>query len=183
MRLDKFSSSEFDRGRSRLVQAAWLVISAFTVATWLPGSRWRGWLLSLFGARIGSGVVIKPNVRVKFPWRLSIGDFSWIGEDVWIDNLDLVEIGSHACVSQGAYLCTGSHDWSKETFDLITRPIRVGDHAWVGARAVLAPGTVLQKGGIVVLGGVASGSLDAWTVHHGIMSEGNKGTRRRVFFE
>ena len=70
-------------------------------------------MLTMFGARIGANVVLKPNIRVKFPWRLRIDDNSWVGQDVWIDNLAQVDIGSDTCISQGAYLCTGSHDWSK----------------------------------------------------------------------
>ena len=174
MRLDTFSSASFDRGASRLKEALWMMISAALVSSWIPGSGWRRLILIGFGAKVGRGVVLKPGIRIKFPWRLKIGDHSWIGEDVWIDNLGEVLIGSHACVSQGAYLCTGSHDWSMDTFDLIVNPIRVGDHAWVGARAVVAPGTVFHDGSILVLGGVASGNLEAWKIHYGLMNPKSK---------
>jgi hypothetical protein len=89
---------------------------------------------------VGTGVVIKPHVRVKFPWKLYIGDHSWIGESVWIDNLAQVTIGSNCCISQGAYLCTGSHRWDRDTFDLVTKPIVIEDQCWVGAMARVAPG-------------------------------------------
>lgn len=178
MRLDKFSSASFDRGASRLKEVFWAVVSGVLVDSWIPGSGWRRRVLVGFGAKIGQGVVLKPRIRVKFPWRLKIGDHSWIGEDVWIDNLAEVAIGSHACVSQGTYLCAGSHDWSKETFDLIVKPIRICDHAWVGARAVVAPGTVFGDGSILVLGGVATGHLEPWTIHYGIMNP-KKATRQR----
>ena len=83
MRLDTFSAASFERGASRITEAFGLLVSGILVLSWLPGSGWRVWLLRAFGARIGQGVVLKPGVRVKFPWRLEVGDHSWIGEDVW----------------------------------------------------------------------------------------------------
>lgn len=167
MRLDQFSSGDFDRGASRLQEAAWIIVSALLFSTWIPGSGWRCSLLRLFGGSIGTKVVIKPGVKIKFPWRLIIGDFSWIGERVWIDNLGEVSIGAHACLSQGTYLCTGSHDWSSEGFDLMVRPISVGDHAWLGAFSMLAPGTEVGEGAVLAIGGVGKGKLASWTVHGG----------------
>jgi putative colanic acid biosynthesis acetyltransferase WcaF len=104
-------------------------------------------------------------VRVKFPWRLSIGAHSWIGESVWIDNLDEVKIGSNACVSQGVYFCTGSHDWSSPRFDLVTRPIEIGDEAWICAKACVGPGVRVGRGAILTLGSVATQDLESWTCY------------------
>ena len=98
MQLSKFNNEDFDRGRSRLIESCWRVVEGLLFNSWLPGSGWRVQLLRLFGASIGSGVVIKPHVRIKFPWKLSIGDYSWIGEEVWIDNLAEVSIGSNCCI-------------------------------------------------------------------------------------
>lgn len=168
VRLDLFTNPEFSRGASRLTELCWVVISGLLVESWLPGSGWRRQLLRAFGAQIGEGVVIKPRVRVKFPWRLSIGDHSWIGEGVWIDNLAMVTIGSQCCVSQGAYLCTGSHDWSDRTFRLITRPIELGDGCWMGAKTSLAPGTQVAPGAVLTMGSMANGPIEAWTVHAGV---------------
>lgn len=167
MRLDAYTTGGFDRGAPRWKEALWLAISGLLVASWLPGSGWRKRLLRAFGATIGRDVAIKPGVRIKFPWRLSVGDYSWIGEDVWIDNLAQVSIGAHACVSQGAYLCTGSHDWSRDSFDLITRPISLGDQSWVGAHANLAPGTTLGKGAVLGMGSLGKGTLAPWTLYTG----------------
>lgn len=128
-----------------------------------PGARLRIAVLRAFGARIGIGVVIKPSVKVKFPWRLTIGAHSWIGEEVWIDNLAEVAIGAHCCISHGAYLCTGSHDWSKPGFDLITRPIEIGDEAWICAKACVGPGVRVARGAVLTLGSVTSNDLAAWT--------------------
>lgn len=167
MRLDRFSVGEFDRGASRFREALWLLLSALVFSSWLPGSGWRRFLLRLFGAQIGQGVVLKPGVRIKFPWRLVIGDYAWLGERAWIDNLGDVSIGSHACISQGAYLCTGSHDWSSDSFDLLVRPITVGDHVWVGAFSMLAPGADVGEGAVLAMGSVGKGKLAPWTVHGG----------------
>ena len=179
MRLDQYRNQGFDRGAPRWKEAAWILVSGLLVASWLPGSGWRRALLRIFGARIGQGVVFKPKVSVKFPWKLIIGDHCWIGEEVWIDNLAEVRIGSHACLSQGVYVCTGSHDWSRDSFDLITRPVVVGNQAWVCAKAVLAPGTVVEDGAVLGLGSVARGTLTRWSVHTGNPAT-PRGLRQRV---
>lgn len=168
MRLDRFNNSDFERGRAAWVEALWLAVQGLFVATWLPGSALRLVALRLFGAEIGAGVRLKPGLRVKFPWRLTVGNHAWIGENVWIDNLAPVHIGSHCCVSQGAYLCTGSHDWKREGFDLITRPIRLEDQAWICAKAVVGPGVTVGQGAVLALGGVATGDLAPWQVHQGV---------------
>ncbi|MBT3071362.1 WcaF family extracellular polysaccharide biosynthesis acetyltransferase [Rhodomicrobium sp. Az07] len=169
--LADFSAPGFVRGRSRPVEALWLAVQWALISSWLPGSAHRRAVLRLFGAKIGAGVVIKPGVRVKFPWRLEIGADSWIGEDVWIDNLAPVAIGRDCCLSQGAYLCTGSHDWTSRTFDLITKGIRVEDGAWIAAKAVVAPGVVVGEGAVLGLGGVAMRDLAPWGIYRGNPAE------------
>lgn len=165
--LASYRPTSFTRGRPAVIYALWLVVDGLLVSSWVPGSWHRRTLLRAFGARIGRGVVIKPRVRVKFPWRLKIGDWSWIGEDVWIDNLGDVTIGENCCLSQGAYLCTGSHDWSRSSFTLIVNPIGVQDGAWVAARASVAPGVTVGEGAILALGSVALKDLPPWTVNVG----------------
>ncbi|MDP3428596.1 MAG: WcaF family extracellular polysaccharide biosynthesis acetyltransferase [Humidesulfovibrio sp.] len=168
MRLDRFDNAGFPRGRLVLVEALWLVAQGLFVASWLPGSALRAAVLRLFGARIGAGVRLKPGLRVKFPWRLCVGDHVWLGENVWLDNLAEIRIGSHCCVSQGAYLCTGSHDWASLGFNLVTRPIRLEDQAWICAHAVVGPGVTVGQGAVLALGSVATGDLAPWQVHQGI---------------
>ncbi len=163
-----FSNTWFQRGRPKWVEALWIVVSALFVASWLPGSAHRKLLLRLFGAEIGKRVAIKPGVRVKFPWKLSIGSDTWIGEDVWIDNLDRVDIGDNCCVSQGSYLCTGSHNWCSPTFNLITKPIKIENCAWIGARASLAPGVIVGEGAVLALGSVATCNLAPWHVYSNV---------------
>lgn len=149
MRLDRYSLRGFHCDRPRWVETLWILCQAMLVDCWVPGSRHRRWLLRLFGARLGRGVIIKPRVRIKFPWRLKIGDYAWIGEDVWIDNLAEVSIGEHSVISQGAYICTGSHDWASDSFDLVTKPVTVGDQCWVAAFARLSPGVRMEEGSVL----------------------------------
>lgn len=166
--LHLFDNSGFERGRTRIVEVIWIIVSALLIESWLPGSTHRLVVLRLFGARISRGVTLKPGLRIKFPWRLEIGDDSWIGQDVWIDNLATVQIGSNVCLSQGAYVCTGSHDWRSTAFDLIVRPVKVSDCAWIAAKAVVAPGVTVGIGSVLAIGSVATSDLEPWSVYQGV---------------
>jgi putative colanic acid biosynthesis acetyltransferase WcaF len=166
--LAAFDNSGFSRGRSSLTEALWLLADMLLVSSMIPGSAHRRWILRLFGAKIGKGVRIKPRFHVKFPWRLAIGDYCWLGEGVWIDNLDTVAIKDNCCISQEAYLCTGSHDWSRSTFDLVTKPIVIGKGAWIAAKAVVGPGVVVGEGAMLALASVATRDLVEWTVYQGV---------------
>jgi putative colanic acid biosynthesis acetyltransferase WcaF len=168
VRLSTFENSWYRPGPSRFVQALWFFAGLPLLrCTLLPSSSIRVLLLRLFGARIGTGVVIRPGVRVKYPWNLTLGNHCWIGEDSWIDNLASVSAGNDVCISQGAYLCTGNHDWSDPSFGLIVRPICIEDGAWVGARAVLAPGVNLGVEAIAGLGSVVTRSIPSQEIHAG----------------
>ncbi len=167
MRLDTFDNSEFDRGASKGKEMLWFLCCWLLLSSGLPGAGWRASLLRLFGASIGQGVIFKPGVRVKFPWRLTMGNYCWIGEDVWIDNLAEVTFGNHVCVSQGAYFCTGSHDWGKHTFDLIVRPINVCSHAWIAAKSTVAQGVLVGEGAVLGFGSVATRDLEPWAIFSG----------------
>lgn len=165
--LGNYQTRNFTRGRSALWEASWLFMQWLAVRSWLPGSWHRRLLLRLFGAKIGSGVKIKPGLKVKFPWRLTIGNDSWIGEDVWIDNLAEVAIGANVCISQGAYLCTGSHDWTSPQFDLIIKPISIHEGSWVAASSIVGPGVTIGQGAILGLGSTATRNLDSWSIYSG----------------
>lgn len=167
--LSAFDNSDYDPGRGKLIRTLWYFVSVwFLESGCFPFNGLKLWLLRSFGAKIGQGVTIKPNVRVKFPWMLTIGDHCWIGQEVWIDNMAPVTIGSHVCISQKSYFCTGSHDHRRRTFDLITGPITVDDGAWVGAAAVL-----LQNVSIGANALVASGSIVVKDVDPGVIVGGN----------
>jgi putative colanic acid biosynthesis acetyltransferase WcaF len=168
VRLKDFSNPQFVRGRSFFVEGLWRLVQWAFVSSWIPGDAHRRWLLRAFGARVGRRVVLATRIRVTFPWRLEIGDYSWVGENVWIDNLDKVTIALNCCISQGAYLCTGSHDWSRPTFDLITRPIDIKEGAWIAARTTVGPGVTVGEGAVLGLGGVANHDLEPWTIYIGV---------------
>jgi putative colanic acid biosynthesis acetyltransferase WcaF len=167
MQLDIYENSKFDRGASRIKEILWLFCGGLLVTSWIPGSAWRINLLRLFGAQIGRGVVIKQKFRVTFPWRMVVGDYCWIGEGVWFDNLSEIRLGSHVCISQGAYLCTGSHDWSKQGFDLIVKPINIESQSWISAMSKVGPGVTIGEGVVLMLGSVATQTLLPWSVYGG----------------
>ena len=157
--------SEFSPGAGLLRQLLWFCLGAPLLSSrCCPGSSWRILLLRAFGARIGRGCRIKPGLRVKYPWRLTVGNASWLGEDVWIDNLSVVSIGNQVCLSQGAYLCTGNHDYSSAGFELRPAEIHIADGAWIGAMARLAPGVAIGADAVVSLGAVVIASVANATV-------------------
>ena len=157
---------DWDRGSWRL-RLGWFLIGKPLLASWLPGTAWRKQLLRMFGACLGCGGRVKPRVHITSPWMLRVGDHCWLGEDLWIDNLAPVMIGDQVCLSQGVYLCTGNHDYRSSTFDLRLGPITIDDQAWIAAKAVLAPGTHVGVGAVVVLGAVVSGVIPAGAIVRG----------------
>lgn len=163
--LAAFDNRRYDPGRGGAVRCLWYLVSLLLFeGGWFPFSRFKCWLLRRFGATIGRGVTIKPHVRIKYPWRLTVGDHCWIGQEAWIDNIEDVWIGSHVCVSQQTYLCTGSHDYRRRSFDLLARPIRVEDGAWLGARSLLLGGTTVGANAIVSAGSVAMRDVPPGTI-------------------
>ncbi len=161
-------STELVRGAPLLIEALWYFVALPLLRShWITSSAFRRGLLRIFGAKIGKGVYIKPGLRVKFPWYLNIGEYSWLGEDLWIDNLAEVTIGPHACISQGAYLCTGNHDWSATNMKLFRKPIVCERGSWVGARSVVCPGVVIGQGAVLAAGSVATRSIPAFEIYSG----------------
>ncbi|MEO6328091.1 MAG: WcaF family extracellular polysaccharide biosynthesis acetyltransferase, partial [Ginsengibacter sp.] len=131
-------------------------------------------LLKAFGAKIGKGVFIKPFVNIKYPWFLSIGNNVWIGENVWIDNLANVSIGSNVCLSQGAMLFTGNHDYSKAGFNLCVEKIVIEDGVWVGASAIICPGVTCKSHSVLTVGSVATKDMEQYSVYTGNPAEKRK---------
>ncbi len=166
--LRSYDNSWYDPGRSVLVRSLWLFAGLPLLRSpWFAVSSWRVGLLRLFGAQIGRRVVVRQHVIVKYPWHLVVGDDCWIGEQVWIDNLTAVTIGDDVCLSQGAYLCTGNHDWTDPTFGLRVAPISIGSGGWVGARSMVLPGVQLGEGSVAAAGSVVTGSVPAWQIVSG----------------
>jgi putative colanic acid biosynthesis acetyltransferase WcaF len=138
---------------------AWSAAELLLVSNpWQISCRLRRAVLVAFGARIGEGVILRPRLRVRFPWKLSIGDRSWIGEDVWLHNQDQLAIGSDVVISQGTFVTTGSHALRRD-MALITSAIMIGDGAWVTARCVVLGGSRIGVSAVVTPGTVVSGEV------------------------
>ena len=168
MRLDHYTTGSYTIGATIWKQVLWYFVGAPLVRSYLiPFSGLKVNILRWFGAEIGQGVRIKTGVRVKFPWRLVIKDFVWIGEDAWLDNLDLITIESNCCISQGVYLCTGNHDWGDRSFALSTAPIYIEAGSWIAARAIVTAGVRVGQGAVLGLGSVATRSLEPMTIYLG----------------
>ena len=157
-----------DIGAGKAKQLLWYFVNILILKNSLiVFSGWKVFVLKLFGASIGKGVVIKPVVNIKYPWKLSIGNNSWIGESVWIDNLSDVIIGNNVTVSQGAVLLTGSHDHTKETFDFLSSPIVLEDGVWIGAKAIVFGGVTCHTHSILGMNSVAEKNLNAYVIYKG----------------
>ncbi|MBW4441697.1 MAG: WcaF family extracellular polysaccharide biosynthesis acetyltransferase [Plectolyngbya sp. WJT66-NPBG17] len=168
MDLEQYTTGTYTPGAPVWKQLLWFFLGDPIVRSrLLPISSLKVWVLRSFGASIGQGVRIKPGVRVKFPWRLTIGNHCWIGENAWFDNLAPIVLGDHICVSQSVYFCTGNHDWTAPLFDLRVAPIAVGSGSWLAARSTIAPGVEIGEGAVLSLGSVAVRSLSSWTIYAG----------------
>lgn len=165
--LQSFNNSWYKPGGGLIGRILWFILNSLLLKSALPGSFWRRPLLRLFGAKIGKSVVLKPRISVKYPWNLSIGDHSWLGEKVWIDSLGKVRIGSHCCVSQGSILICGNHNYKKSSFDLMVQPITIGDGAWLGAASTIAPGTEIGTNCVLSIGSTAIGLLEPNAIYQG----------------
>lgn len=165
--LSRFNNDWYDHG-PRWKVISWFIVNTLLLNNHLPvpvglkiaALRW-------FGAKIGQHVMIKPGASVKYPWQLTIGDYVWIGENVWIDNLSMVTIGNNACLSQGAMILTGNHDYSRSTFDLVTKPIHIAEGAWIGAQSVVCPGITCHSHSVLAVGSVATRNLEAYGIYQG----------------
>src|ERR1019366_4208139 len=142
--LSTFFTGDFNRGASRFKELRWLVVSQLLFQLCpLKLSALKATVLRWFGASVGRGVVIKPEVKITFPWKLTLGDHVWLGEECWLLNLAAISIEENACISQRAFLCTGNHDYTSPVFELITKPIQVERGAWIGAAAFVGPGVTV----------------------------------------
>jgi len=153
--LSQYNNSAFDRGASRSKEMLWYLVKVVFFLSPLPWpSSIKCMLLRRFGATIGQGVVIRPRVNLTFPWRTTIGNHVWIGEEASILSLDQITLGNSVCVSQRVFLCSGSHDFSSETFALQHAPITVGNGSWLAAQSFVGPGITIGENCLVAAGSV-----------------------------
>lgn len=166
--LKNYNNSWYKPGRNLFTQFLWYWINIiFFKSSIFTNSSLKVFLLRIFGCKAGKGIVIKPNVNIKYPWRLTIGNYVWIGENAWIDNLDDISIGSNVCISQGAMLLCGNHNYTKETFDLFIGKINLEDGSWIGAKSIVCPGVTCFSHSILTAGSVATKDLDAFYIYQG----------------
>ena len=155
MDLSIYDNSDFDRGAPPWKEALWVLVRCVFFQNPIPWpAALRAELLRMFGARIGNNVVVRANVNISFPWRLTIHDHVWIGEDVGILSLAEVTIETNVCVSQRAYLCTGSHDFRTDDFKLRVAPITIRSGSWIAACAFISPGVEIGAGSVISAGSV-----------------------------
>lgn len=151
-----------------LKNVLWFVMNAIFFNSYLlvplPFKRF---ILRAFGAKIGKEVMIKPKVNIKYPWLLNIGNYVWIGEEVWIDNLTEVSLGNNVCLSQGAMLLTGNHDYTSSTFDLSVGKIVLEEGVWIGAKAIVGPNVTCHSHAVLAINSVAVKNLEAYGIYQG----------------
>lgn len=167
--LAQFNRPEIMGNRGKVVRAAWYLINALIfnsqILALLP-SRFKATILRAFGAKVGDGLVCKPLVSIKYPWFLQLGDNVWLGQGVWIDNLCDVSIGSNVCISQGARIFTGNHDWGDPYFKFFSSKVEVGDGVWITAFQTLRPGASVPPG-VAVVSGTKSSYRKDFGAHRG----------------
>ena len=164
--LSTFNNAWYKPG-GKLKRALWYITSLVFFESGFPLNGIKIFLLKLYGAQLGNGVVLKPHIRIKYPWNLSLGNHCWIGEDVWIDNLAEVKIGANSCLSQGSMLLCGNHDYSKSTFDLMVKKIELEDGVWIGAKSVVCPGVICRSHAVLSVGSIATTELAAYSIYQG----------------
>ncbi|MBU6347124.1 MAG: hypothetical protein KGQ38_00715 [Actinomycetales bacterium] len=157
--LSKFDAAGYSRGRNKLWQALWFCFSFLIFQKfWYPNGL-RAKSLRVFGAKVGQNVFIRHDVRIMWPWKLTVGDNSWLGEGARIINIVDVSIGNNVCISQDAMICSGSHDHNKTDFPYKNAQIEISDGAWIAARAVVLPGASIGKNSIISAGEIARGQI------------------------
>lgn len=169
--LSEYNNSWYKSGAGVLKRALWFSVNVCFFISYNPFNGLKIFLLRLFGAKIGSGVIIKPSVNIKYPWKLSVGNYVWVGEKVWIDNLEEVTIGNHVCISQGAMLLCGNHNYKKSTFDLMTRKIILEDGTWLGAKSIVCGGVICAAHSVLTVNSVAVSSLTPYSINTGNPSQ------------
>jgi putative colanic acid biosynthesis acetyltransferase WcaF len=169
VRNDLFDPHEgFDRGRPTWFFALWYLVKCLFFLSSVPWpSRFKAFLLRRFGARLGRGIHLKPRINIYFPWRLSVGDYTWLGEEACIINFAPVIIGAHCCLSQRSTLCSGNHDYRSANMRYRHAPIILRDGVWIGAGAFVGPGVTVGTDAVVTAMSSVNSSLEGGIVYSG----------------
>lgn len=166
--LSRFDNPDFDPGAGYVKRTLWYFTNAlFFINPLFPFRTPKPYLLRLFGAKVGKGVVIHPGVNIKFPWKLAIGSHVWIGQRAWLDNLDQLTMQDNVVVSQGAMIIQGSHDYRKVDYPTLHAPVLLEEGSWVGAGAMVLGGVTLRSHALLAAGSVTGKSLKAYTIYRG----------------
>jgi putative colanic acid biosynthesis acetyltransferase WcaF len=168
-RLDQFDGSlGLDRGRSKAFEMVWYLVKCLFFLSPLPWpTKMKCAILRAFGAKVGEGVNIKPRVNIHFPWKLELGDWCWLGEEVFLLNFEPIRIGSHACISQRVFLCGGNHDYRDPAFRYRNGTIEVGEGAWVGAQCFVGPGVEIGDEAVCAAGSIITKNLSSNHIYAG----------------
>lgn len=168
IRLDLYDQTGYSRGRNGVIVLLWwLVQGSIFRFSFHQMYGWRKWLLTLFGAKLGKGVKIRSSAKFTYPWKVKIGDHSWIGDNVEFYSLDSVTVGNHCVVSQNTYLCTGSHQLNDPAFGLITKPIVIKDGAWIASDVFVYPGVTINEMAIAGARSTVIKDIPANEIHAG----------------
>jgi len=165
--LSKYNNDWYKPG-NKFIRFLWFFVNVFFLQSKLcPFNNVKVFLLRIFGAQVGNNVIIKPGVNIKYPWKLKIGNHVWIGEKVWIDNLDDIIIGDNVCLSQGSMLLCGSHNYKSSTFDLLIGKIIIEDGVWIGSKSVVLQNVTCKNHSVLSVNSVASSNLDEYSIYRG----------------
>jgi putative colanic acid biosynthesis acetyltransferase WcaF len=166
-KLDQFNNRWYKPSGNPIGRLLWYFVNAAIFKSSFPFYYPKVMLLKLFGAKVGNGVVIKPHVNIKRPSNLILGNHIWIGEQVWIDNLAKVIIEDNVCISQGAMLLCGNHNYNKSSFDLMVGEIVLERGSWIGARALVGPGIRVKSHAVLSVNSVATNDLEPFSIYRG----------------
>lgn len=169
VKLEQFdASSGLNREAGKLKEVLWYLIKVMFFLSAVPyPSRFKVFLLRTFGAKVGIDVVLKPRINIHFPWKLTIGNHVWIGEEVFLLNFEKLTIGDNVCISQRAFLCGGNHDYTIPSMPYRNGPIILEDGCWVGANVFIGPNVLIGSESVISAGSVVTKSVGSNGIYRG----------------
>ncbi|MHA2939523.1 WcaF family extracellular polysaccharide biosynthesis acetyltransferase [Vibrio sp. RC27] len=148
--LNRFSLPANFRGRGAIcVQLWWIIQGSFFACSPQFAYKWRNFLLRCFGAQVGKNVIIRPSVKITYPWKVKIGDNAWIGDHAELYSLGEIEVGKNAVISQRSYICAASHDYTTPSFDIYSQKVVIEEQTWIATDVFVAPGVTIGKGAVI----------------------------------